>query len=101
MTTSQRAYQETEMISVAEAKRRFSELIDRVGRGETILVSKRGKPALALVRPDRVSESSPGRPLGLLSGLGALADWEDIDEFVKEIYASRRRARDREVPDLE
>ena len=32
---------------------------------------------------------------------GALADWDDIDEFVKEIYAVRRRSGDRDVPDLE
>ena len=38
-------------LSVADAKARFSELIERVGRGERFVISRRGKPALALVPP--------------------------------------------------
>lgn len=39
------------------------------------------------------------RLLGLAALAGSLADWEELDQVVKEIYASRRRARDRDVPD--
>ncbi len=38
-----------ETLGVAEAKRRFSELIERVGRGERFVICRRGKPAVALV----------------------------------------------------
>lgn len=90
-----------ETLGVAEAKRRFSELIDRVRAGERFIVARRGKPVLALVPPgDEAVEERP-RPLGLLAGLGALADWEDLDQVVEEIYAARRRSRDRDVPPLE
>jgi prevent-host-death family protein len=100
MTSSQPGADETATINVADAKRRFSELIDRVGQGECIVVTKRGKPALALVPPDRMVGISAATPLGLLSGLAALADWEDLEDIVAEIYAARRRARDRDVPEL-
>lgn len=88
------------ILPVAEAKRRFSELIDRVGRGEQILVSRRGKIVLALVRPRGVMDARPA-PIGLAAVAGALADWDELDDVVEEIYASRQRARDRRVPDLD
>ncbi len=86
-------------LGVAEAKRRFSELIERVGRGERFVVSRRGRPAVALVPPTEGREPTV-RPVGLAAVAGALADWRQLDEVVAEIYASRRRARDRGVPDL-
>jgi prevent-host-death family protein len=91
-----------ETLGVAEAKRRFAELIERVGRGERILISKRGKPAVALVRPDRAKQVMANRePIGLAAVAGALADWDDLEDVVAEIMDSRRRARDRPAPDLD
>jgi prevent-host-death family protein len=87
-------------VTVAEAKRRFSELIDRVGAGERFVVSRHGKPALGLVPPGEVLEGEQPQPAGLLTVAGALADWDELDDVVSEIYANRRRSRDRGVPDL-
>ncbi|MGH7903251.1 MAG: type II toxin-antitoxin system Phd/YefM family antitoxin [Candidatus Dormibacteraceae bacterium] len=92
--------EEVSTLGVAEAKSRFSELIDRVGRGERFLVSRRGHPALALVRPDD-APGARGRPTGLVAVAGALADWDDLAAIVDEIYASRRRARERSGPELD
>lgn len=65
-----------ETLGVAEAKRRFSELIERVGHGERFLVSRRGKPAVALVPPNQAGGTrGPSKPLGLLTVAGALSDW--------------------------
>ena len=75
-------------IGLAEAKARFSELMERVGRGERIVVYRRGKPAAAIV-PPRGTQVGKRRPEGLLSVVGALADWEDLDEAVKGIYRAR------------
>ena len=86
---------------MAEAKARFSELIDRVGRGERFVVSRRGKPALAFVLPAELAAGRSGPPSGLLAIVGGLADWEDLPEVTREIHASRRRARDRAVPDMD
>lgn len=90
-----------ETLGVAEAKRRFSELIERVARGERFVVYRRGKPAVALVSPKDVGERPRGRPLGLAAVAGALGDWEELEDVVKEIYAARRKARDRSVPALD
>lgn len=89
-----------ETLGVAEAKRRFSELVDRVGAGEHFLVSRRGRPAVALVPPGEAPARRAGQPAGLLALVGALADL-DVDAMVEEIYEARRRARDRPAPDLE
>jgi prevent-host-death family protein len=88
------------MLGVAEAKKRFSELIDRVADGERILVTRRGRPVLALVHPEDVAATEP-RPKGLLSIVGLLADWDDFEETMAEVIASRQKAKDRPAPDLE
>ncbi len=88
-------------LGVAEAKRRFSELIGRVGSGERFVVSRRGRPAVVLAPPTPESlRGAAERPIGLAAVAGALAGWEDLDEAVQEIYAARRRSHDRSAPDL-
>ncbi|MFQ5789859.1 MAG: type II toxin-antitoxin system Phd/YefM family antitoxin [Acidobacteriota bacterium] len=90
-----------EVLGVAEAKRRFSELVDRVRRGERFIVCRRGKPAVALTSPEEAHARPRARPVGLAAVAGALADWDDLEEIIEEIHAARRRAKDRDVPDLE
>ena len=89
-------------LGVAEAKRRFGELIDRVQRGERFLVLRRGRAAVALVPPTAELRRRPSpAPRGLAAGAGALGDWEEFPEAVREIYAGRRSAKDRPAPDLD
>lgn len=91
-----------ERLSTAEAKRRFSELVDRVGAGERFLVSRRGRPAVALVPP--LAEALEGAgvpPTGLAALAGALADWDGLEEAVEEIYTARRGSADRPAPNLD
>ena len=91
----------TEKIGVAEAKKRFSEIVDRVAKGERFLVCRHGKPAVALVSPGDVPEGEPqGPPRGLAAFAGALGEWDNLEEAVAEIYAARSRAKDRAVPEL-
>lgn len=40
-------------ISYYEARTRFSELLDQVARGKTILITRRGRPAALLAPPPR------------------------------------------------
>jgi antitoxin (DNA-binding transcriptional repressor) of toxin-antitoxin stability system len=87
-------------LGVAEAKARFSEIIDRVSRGERFVVSRHGRPVLALIRPNEVSPWSV-RPTGLAAIAGALSDWRDLPAVVTEIYQARRRARERTPPELD
>jgi prevent-host-death family protein len=90
-----------EELGVAEAKRRFAELIDRVQRGERFVVSRRGKPVIALVPPADGSARPRAAPRGLAAIAGSLGDWEELEAAVEEIYASRRKASDRAAPELE
>ena len=87
--------------NVAEAKRDFRELIDRVGAGERIVIARRGTPVMALVPPEEVNSAPPPRPVGLAAVAGALTDWQDLDELVGEIYAARDQAKDRPAPNLD
>ena len=89
-----------ETIGVADAKRRFSELLERVARGERFLVARHGRPAVALVPPGEARETS-GPPIGLAAFAGALAEWPEFDGVVSDIHASRRKAKDRPAPALE
>jgi antitoxin (DNA-binding transcriptional repressor) of toxin-antitoxin stability system len=89
-------------LGVAEAKRRFSELLDRVDAGERFVVSRRGRPAMVLGPPTPEALKPPAEePIGLAAIAGALAEWEDLEETVEEIYAARRGSRDRPAPDLD
>lgn len=81
------------VIGVAEAKRRFSELLDRVAAGERIVIERRGKPAVVLVRPEEAPMPSPRpAPKGFASLAGAFSDWPEFGEVMDEVYASRRDA---------
>lgn len=88
-----------EEIGVAEAKAKLSELLARVGRGERFLVARRGTPLAALVPLDEVQPAQP-RFLGLAAFAGGLEGWDDLPEFVEEVYRARDASVDREVPDL-
>jgi antitoxin (DNA-binding transcriptional repressor) of toxin-antitoxin stability system len=64
-------------MSFYEARTHFSELLDRVAKGSTVLITRRGKPA-ALLSPPPTEVS------------------RDVGEVVKEMLAFR----DREGPTL-
>ena len=87
--------------NVAEAKRNFRELIDRVGNGERIVIARRGRPVMAVVPPNEIGAARPSRPVGLAAVAGALSDWQDLDGLVDEIYAARDHAVDRAAPPLD
>ena len=85
-------------IAVAEAKARFSELIDRASRGERFLVLRHGRPAAALVPVPPPPEPEPGpKPAGLLS-IAGIIDWEDFAAAMEEVIADRQNVKDRPAP---
>ncbi|MGH3937994.1 MAG: type II toxin-antitoxin system Phd/YefM family antitoxin [Pseudonocardiaceae bacterium] len=90
-----------EHIGVADAKRRFSELAERVGHGESFVIMSRGRPVVALVPPQRVAEEEAHPTIGLAAFAGALAgDWDTVDEDMADIIAARGQVVDRPAPDL-
>jgi prevent-host-death family protein len=89
-------------VSVAEAKSRFSELVNRASYGrERFLIERRGKPVGAIVSAEDLAQleerpvSIP--PRGLLAAVGALADVEEFDAILSDILRQREGASDREV----
>jgi prevent-host-death family protein len=92
----------TKSMSVAEAKSRFSELVNRASYGgERFLIERRGKAVGAIVSAADLArlegeEAGPPRK-GLLAAVGALAEFEEFDQILEEIQRQRATAYDREV----
>lgn len=92
----------TQFVGVADAKRRFSELLDRVGGGERIVIARRGKPVVALVPPEEgAARGSRGAPTGFAALAGALGEVDQLDEMIRDVRAGRRAAKDRPAPTLD
>lgn len=74
-------------VNIAEAKRRFSDLIGRVAYGrESITITRRGRPMARLVPID---EQARGNELADVQGW--LADDDPFFEIVDRIVAKRQR----------
>ncbi|HSP06038.1 MAG TPA: type II toxin-antitoxin system Phd/YefM family antitoxin [Acidobacteriota bacterium] len=67
-------------ISIAEAKARFSELVNRAAYGgERIVITKRGKPIAVLSAP-------------VAGGLGSVTGWLDEDDpFLKDLEEIQKK----------
>lgn len=94
------------VVAVGEAKKHFSEIMSRVVyNGERFIIYRHGKPVAALVSAEdleRLGEQTvPFKGKGLMAAVGALADFDGLDEMVEEIYRQRELSRDRDVPSLE
>lgn len=91
----------TKKLGVAELKRHFSKVLDRVfTRHEHILIRRHGEVVAAIVPTDALDddhETTGFQGKGLLAAAGAWSDHTDIDGFVDDIIKARRRARDRKV----
>jgi prevent-host-death family protein len=75
-------------ISLAEAKARLSELVDRASRGESISITRRGKPVATLTPAE-----TPRKPIDL----EALRELRKESPFQKESAGDfMRRMRDNE-----
>jgi hypothetical protein len=65
---------------------------------ERFIIQRRGRPMAALVTPEDMAYlEKRATPKGLLSALGAWADFPEIDELVEDIYRQREKAQDRSV----
>ncbi len=71
-------------VSVAEAKARFSELVERAAAGETVCITRRGKPIAQLT-----AISAPRKPidLKLLQAVtdGSQPQTESAGDFIRRM----------------
>jgi prevent-host-death family protein len=80
-----------ESVNVAEAKKRLSDLLGRVAYGgETVLITRRGRPMARLVPPDQ-----PDAGEGLAGVRGWLDDDDPFFAHVDKAVAARARHRPR------
>jgi prevent-host-death family protein len=88
---------------VAEAKRRFSELLGRVQYAkERVVITKRGKAVAALVPlEDLPAEALVEQSDWLRDVYGMLADAPEVCDAIDEAYASRAEQMPRPVPGFE
>jgi len=92
----------TREINAAEAKSKFSEIIQRAGyAGERFIIKRRGKPVSAIVSIGdlgRIESLREDEQKGeLVEAAGAWAGFEHLNEVVKDIYRAREKAVDRKV----
>jgi prevent-host-death family protein len=90
-------------IGVAEAKRRFADVLGTVRyQGERYVVERNGTPMAALVPLSDVSGTSEpnGRP-GFLALVGAFEDEPEYAESLVEVVRSRSTQRSRPAPRLD
>ncbi len=92
----------TDEVGIAEFKRRFSELLDRVvHRHELVVIQKRGRNVAAMVPLDEVDGfEERKRRRGLLAAVGAWSDYPDPDEVLLIVRKARDRAKDRKTEPL-
>ena len=78
-------------ISIAEAKAHLSVCIREAEQGESILITRHGKPVAALVAATHLEQLERLRKAGPQSGLASLAGgWAGSDELVHQIEQSSR-----------
>jgi len=92
-----------ESYNLTEAKAKLSSIISRVVFArEKITIRKKGKN-VAVVLPyedyvEKWAETEDSK--GLLLAKGALADLDDFDQFVEDIYRAREKSMDRTVTEI-
>jgi len=85
-------------LSVAQAKATLSDAIRAVEGGETVIITRHGKPVAALVKPDEVDQLERLRSAGPRQGLAGVAKgWSGSEELVQSIATASRRGRRRPV----
>jgi prevent-host-death family protein len=94
MTMNRKAIMRRRALSVADAKATLSDAIREVEAGGTVLITRRGEPVAALVRPEELAVLERLRAAGPEGGLASVAGgWEGADELVSNIAAAARRGR--------
>lgn len=88
-------------LSVAEAKATLSDAIRDVEAGSTVVITRHGKPVVALVRAEDLTALERLRSAGPEKGLASIAGgWKGSEELVEAIKSKPRRGR-RRAPSLE
>jgi prevent-host-death family protein len=78
-------------LSVADVKAHFSDCVRRVEAGSAVLITRHGKPVVALVPAAELEELERLRAAGPAGGLASLAGgWKGSEDLVKTLSGLRR-----------
>ena len=77
-------------VGTFEAKTHLSALLDAVAAGETVLITRRGKPAARLVPPDLTQRRQAAEAAAALRALRARVGDASIDEILSMRDEGRR-----------
>jgi prevent-host-death family protein len=90
----------SEIVTLTAAKARLSELVSRLMyKRDKVFITRKGKPAAVLLPVEAYKELAGRGEHGLAAARGALADLDgEIDEMCGNIYRSREKAKDRDIP---
>ena len=75
--------------NITEAKAQLSALIERVRRGEEIVIGKAGQPVAKLVPFERPAE--PRRPGALRGKIRIASDFDELPEDLEVAFGMRER----------
>lgn len=88
-------------VSIAEAKKGFSAWVRSAEHGESVVITRRGKPVAALVGTEELEQLHRLRAAGPDAGLAGLAGgWEGSDELVGQVRQNQR-TQGRQLPELD
>jgi len=73
-----------------EAKTHFSEVLNRVERGETITITRHGRPVAKIVPEDQHNRDRALDALRRLKSLRGTVQGVGIDELIESIHAEHR-----------
>ena len=87
-------------VSVAEVKAHFSDWVKEAEAGEPVVITRHGKPVVALVPASDMEQLRRLRSAGPEQGLASLAGgWEGSEELADRV-AEIRRTGPRDTPEL-
>lgn len=77
-------------VGTSEAKTRFSALLDEVARGETIIITRRGRPIVWLIPPETHYRRSANAVAATLCDLRKRVGWATTEEILQMRNEGRR-----------
>ena len=77
-------------VSTSEAKTHLSALLDDVARGETIIITKRGRPVARLTPPEAPDHETAIAAVTTLRGLRKRVGWATTEDILQMREEGRR-----------
>lgn len=78
-------------IGIFEAKNRLSELVERAGRGEEIVITRRGEQVARLVSPETADDAGRARALAARIRKTRTGHAMDPEASIRELIEEGRR----------